>query len=365
MKRADDAPVETPKFLGHGVCDVMNATHSYNIATADANAIFTQAWRMLQAFSIPCYELRGLGLQMTKLESMAQHNGQQRLAFAASKAALKSSDGKAGSPQQTKRSRSSSSSPPRVSKAPATAAAAADAPRKSKPIKQVMLMPEKTKASVPKKTSAPMQAKISADGALQLAVKERRVPHPNKITDTELRQLGIDPSFFRAIPYTMQQDSLSNIRNQLIQDDKERSKLKAFEVSRGFRGLMSTSSEAHFERIDTDQLNAPTPNEPMFKKLEDNDDIREKLRVWVERVGVRGPAQKDVLKVEEFLLGCLEPQSRSPDLERVTLMLQWLRWVISRQSGETQAAWQPAFDALQAKIDVKVVKIKGRKLMLS
>lgn len=365
MKRAADAPVETPKFLGHGVCDLQNATHVFNVATADLAQIAPAAVRMMEKFSIPCSELRGVALQMTKLESISFHSGQQRLNFAATKGHAdkptkpESNQSEVSLDTDKKRLRSPAHSPSRSFKIPT-----ATAPKKAKAVKQVTLMPTKTKPSISKKATIPMQSKIAADGALQLSVKQHKVYYPDKVTDAELASIGIDPSFFRSIPYAMRQDTLSNARAELIRQDGEKAKLKAFEVSKGFRGLDSTSSEAQLERINLEELNKPTSADPMFGKLEDIDQIRTKLQAWVAYAGVKGPADKDVRKLETYLIRCLEQNGRSPDLERVALVLSWLQWVVSQQSEAQQKAWQTSFQDLKERIDSKVVKLRGRHLCL-
>ncbi|EEB96304.1 hypothetical protein MPER_04583 [Moniliophthora perniciosa FA553] len=56
MKRDPTAPVEPPKFLGHGACDVSNKQTSLagsnGRATSEARVIGEHAWRILQAFNL-------------------------------------------------------------------------------------------------------------------------------------------------------------------------------------------------------------------------------------------------------------------------------------------------------------------------
>ncbi|KAK0187197.1 hypothetical protein F5146DRAFT_766832 [Armillaria mellea] len=73
MKRDAHAPVEPPKFLGHGACDVFNKqgplADPSGRATNDERVIGDHAWRMLKSFSFDPKELRGIGIQIQKLES--------------------------------------------------------------------------------------------------------------------------------------------------------------------------------------------------------------------------------------------------------------------------------------------------------
>ncbi|KAF9464572.1 hypothetical protein BDZ94DRAFT_1161833 [Collybia nuda] len=73
MKRDPTAPVEPPKFLGHGSCDLFNKQISLigagGKATSDESVVGEHAWRLLRSFNFDPKELRGLGIQIQKLES--------------------------------------------------------------------------------------------------------------------------------------------------------------------------------------------------------------------------------------------------------------------------------------------------------
>ncbi|KAJ7700870.1 hypothetical protein B0H17DRAFT_1046884 [Mycena rosella] len=89
MKRAPSAPVEAPKFLGHGACDVFNKQTALvgagGRATSDAKVIGEHAWRILESFHFDPQELRGIGIQIQKLEPtdgpVNTDSNQKRLPF--------------------------------------------------------------------------------------------------------------------------------------------------------------------------------------------------------------------------------------------------------------------------------------------
>ncbi|KAI0070563.1 DNA repair protein [Panus rudis PR-1116 ss-1] len=72
MVRDPSAPVEAPKFLGHGICDAYTKqaqlVTSNGRATNDEKLIGEHAWRLLRAFNFDPKELRGIGIQIQKLE---------------------------------------------------------------------------------------------------------------------------------------------------------------------------------------------------------------------------------------------------------------------------------------------------------
>jgi DNA repair protein REV1 len=102
MKRHPDAPVEASKFMGHGICETFSKGMSIGeaesvgrgrqeSATSNADILGDAAWKLLRDLNLDPRELRGLGLQITKLESsgegssttadQALESGQTRLAF--------------------------------------------------------------------------------------------------------------------------------------------------------------------------------------------------------------------------------------------------------------------------------------------
>ncbi|KAI0046939.1 DNA repair protein [Auriscalpium vulgare] len=88
MKRDPAAPMEPPKFLGHGRCltySKQSALAGLNgRATDDASAIGALSWKLLKSLEIPPQELRGLGVQIQKLEdgsAPVPEPGQARLPF--------------------------------------------------------------------------------------------------------------------------------------------------------------------------------------------------------------------------------------------------------------------------------------------
>ena len=70
MRRAADAPLDPPKHLGHGKCDVFNRSVVLGVATNAQDVLAREALSILKAFGFPPGELRGIGLQMTRLEPL-------------------------------------------------------------------------------------------------------------------------------------------------------------------------------------------------------------------------------------------------------------------------------------------------------
>ncbi len=70
MRRAADAPRDPPKNLGHGKCDTFNKSIVLGVATNDKAVLGREAISILKGYGFSPGELRGLGVQMTKLEPL-------------------------------------------------------------------------------------------------------------------------------------------------------------------------------------------------------------------------------------------------------------------------------------------------------
>ncbi|KAH7171129.1 hypothetical protein EDB81DRAFT_837661 [Dactylonectria macrodidyma] len=86
MRRSLDAPLDPAKHLGHGKCDTFNKSATFGVATHDCQTIGKEAVSILRFFKFSPGDLRGLGVQMTKLEPIKTSNSapdgsQKKLAF--------------------------------------------------------------------------------------------------------------------------------------------------------------------------------------------------------------------------------------------------------------------------------------------
>ncbi|KAK4058880.1 deoxycytidyl transferase [Microbotryomycetes sp. JL221] len=92
MQRHPDAPKETPKFLGHGWCQTINQSASIagpgGKATDDGQLMGQVVNKLLKKLNIEPEELRGLAIQLSKLERKdvksidnAMEKGQSTLSF--------------------------------------------------------------------------------------------------------------------------------------------------------------------------------------------------------------------------------------------------------------------------------------------
>lgn len=91
MRRSLDAPLDPAKHLGHGKCDTFNKSMIFGVATNDWQVIGREAVSILRSHKFNPGDLRGLGVQLTKLEpiktsiSGEAESSQRRLTFGAYK----------------------------------------------------------------------------------------------------------------------------------------------------------------------------------------------------------------------------------------------------------------------------------------
>ncbi|KAM0437745.1 hypothetical protein ACHAPT_002110 [Fusarium lateritium] len=86
MRRSMDAPLDPAKHLGHGKCDTFNKSITFGVATNSYQTIGKEAVAILRSFKFSPGDLRGLGVQMTKLEAIKVNTGapdgsQKKLVF--------------------------------------------------------------------------------------------------------------------------------------------------------------------------------------------------------------------------------------------------------------------------------------------
>ncbi|KAI2466611.1 impB/mucB/samB family protein [Annulohypoxylon bovei var. microspora] len=137
MRRSFDAPLDPPKHLGHGKCDTFNKSVMFGVATHDYKVLGKEAVSILRSYKFTPGDLRGLGVQLTKLEpiksSLSGLDGsQKKLSFGAFRAPGSAKkpvlepiqDGIGGEETSSKQTRRGSQDP--ITESPLT-------PRKPKP----------------------------------------------------------------------------------------------------------------------------------------------------------------------------------------------------------------------------------------
>ncbi|CAG4953223.1 unnamed protein product [Colias eurytheme] len=169
MVRAADAPVETAKFLGHGFCDVINKSTSLAVATNDSELINKEVVLLYKKLNIDPKEMRGVGIQVTKLESL--NNNQLKTKGAISKFLVSGIDVKKEEPKNISTSRQS------IKKEPVTPKKVNTSPKKKSPILGSRRSPNKRRGRPPK------TIKLEQSTSRNLLEKFVHVPKDNQNLD--------------------------------------------------------------------------------------------------------------------------------------------------------------------------------------
>lgn len=74
MVRAENAPEETAKFLGHGLCDNFSKGSNLSFPTGDSALIKKESLLLMKMLNVDPKNLRGIGIQVSKLEKAVKNN---------------------------------------------------------------------------------------------------------------------------------------------------------------------------------------------------------------------------------------------------------------------------------------------------
>ncbi|ORY56432.1 hypothetical protein BCR35DRAFT_309834 [Leucosporidium creatinivorum] len=242
MQRHPDSPLDPPKFLGHGHC--LTQTSSDRIAgpggsaTDDGTVVGEVAWTLLRRMKIEPRELRGIGIQLQKLEKdgrsvdAVREKGQSTLSFAAAprpppppppaKPSKSTERTRPSPPREHEPSPSPLETilPPPAQQLPSTRRSL----RKDPSI--IILSDSNSDSSSPppaKKSSAPIVKPFSikkerpSEYIPSLFNRRKRAapptpPSTQQVPDSELIHYGIDPEIYHALPRDVQSEQLATAR---------------------------------------------------------------------------------------------------------------------------------------------------------
>ncbi|KAI6046688.1 hypothetical protein EDC04DRAFT_2557680 [Pisolithus marmoratus] len=436
MKRDPSAPKEAPKarFLGHGICETFNKqtalSNVHRQATSDSKDIGDHAWKLLKSFNFDPRELRGIGIQIQKLEkaSMVENSAQPGLPFQPALRA-KTPEHKADSMQVTSGQPQIIVQPPSQEEglqqennaAGVEEASAHDIPPFSQVDREVFdALPEdirreleneyhrRSKSPVPDEPPpvvAEERPKILVKGTgtdvkritRQLAPRTKTTISPRKSTlfakrvtrvvptsvrvaEDELRELGIDPDVFGALPVDVQREQLITARH-----------LKNGGVLTEPTVLKYTKRKTRVYPKKPPPL-AKRPQHPFLKQqgpkkgeklyFTKADDVQRVIEAWVENFKEDPPNQKDVEYFSKFLVHSMETSDTGME-KTIAVMKWWLvllrrHWefyehqdlletelVTQRMTSEKIGrAWWTAFREVKSRVDAIVRKRFGGTLCL-
>jgi DNA repair protein REV1 len=272
MRRAADAPLDPPKHLGHGKCDTFNKSIALGVATNSAEVIGREAVSILRSYGFSPGELRGLGVQMTKLEPLKVLNdampdgSQRRINFgAAPKLAKQTIEDPINDPQTPKKIKAPPMSHQPSLKGFQEVVGNSTTPQNPKSFASRLLSsddPDPIDDDSPKKPRAtpvhPAAAIVRANAADSSAKKLLNVTGTQFIIPTQ-----IDPGVLAELPH--------DIRSKLMAQSKSRPTSRHQSRVNSREQSPSIKSRSHSPARDTSMPPLPSQLDPeVFSALPDD-----------------------------------------------------------------------------------------------
>ncbi|KAK4685217.1 DNA repair protein REV1, partial [Tremellales sp. Uapishka_1] len=395
MRRHPDAPIEPPKFLGHGWCETFTKSTAIGNkgggATDDPDILGTESVKLLKSLALDPKELRGVGIQITKLdgEKPAEREvGQGVLQF--DKKAPKQSGGKSEGRDETPPVQvidvSDSPSPPSVKPAelPKAAKNAEAGPSRVSPLAANGIDPDFLAALPPE-----LRDEVRRDHARSRSASvdplppgraERKGKHPaahitkqlrpkNKTSlkaaeiaelplygawsktrsrsesvdvdmeanekigiykVSELKDLGIDPDVFRELPGDMQKEIVLEERGKMR---KRKILHKPAAMGRDREASWASASPSRARQGSMppaiQRARVVRPTKPMLFRQSELENVLLTIRKWIESRASRGfgPAAEDAKRVQKYLKKCML-DSGFGGMETVVEVLKFMRSVL-------------------------------------
>ncbi|KAH9930835.1 uncharacterized protein B0H18DRAFT_116374 [Fomitopsis serialis] len=408
MKRDPSAPVEAPKFMGHGICESFNKQTPLiapgGHATSDAKIIGEHAWRLLKGFNFDPKELRGISIQIQKLEkgpaAAVSGPGQAVLSFKAKTAKATVEPEPSSTKPEAKRDGQQAAQPEIVVQPPsqdddvqiveppprpAIPAVAVDLPSFSQvdmsvfdalpdDVRKELETEYNRRSTTPAAEAGPSRSRSAsvAEGLkLKITVKGTNVKHitrqlaprnrtgmsPTKsmlfakrdgpsgvnVSERELRKLDIDPEVFVMLPADLQREQLIAARHAKAPGAavfNERKVLKPKSRSKSPSVPYYRPPPPKAKYIEPPFLKQQGKGEKLY--FTETDDVQQVIEAWVGGFREYPPNQRDVDYFAKYLVQCVD-SSRSSDagVEKAIAVVRWWLVLLRRYF----AVWEHVPDA--------------------
>ena len=330
MVRSANAPEETAKFLGHGLCDSHSKGCTLSMLTNDHNVIKRETLLLMKMLKVEPKNLRGIGIQVSKLEKLHLNDmkGQTKsiMSFLAKK------DSKEPIPSISGAKTSSPiPGPSRIIESPGFAMPGPS--RTSTPSTCTTPGPSSGARAGPSRTSTPSHAPYYDDidedilnelpEDIRLEIEQERAKNQKNRQKESVKQQDLSYSQFdQSVLDALPQDLQEELKNQYKKPEQRRvvEPKSAFEMLmakkqspipvKGKRGRKSKKNVKKLPRkmlFDDDQPEEEEeeiPEEPEVPELElngksDLSDVRQLLRAWIKHCPC--PSKEDANQIVEFL----------------------------------------------------------------
>ena len=330
MVRSANAPEETAKFLGHGLCDSHSKGCTLSMLTNDHNVIKRETLLLMKMLKVEPKNLRGIGIQVSKLEKLHLNDmkGQTKsiMSFLAKKDRQEPIPSTSGA-----KTSSPIPGPSRIIESPGFAMPGPS--RTSTPSTCTTPGPSSGARAGPSRTSTPSHAPYYDDidedilnelpEDIRLEIEQERAKNQKNRQKESVKQQDLSYSQFdQSVLDALPQDLQEELKNQYKKPEQERvvEPKSAFEMLmakkqspipvKGKRGRKSKKNVKKLPRkmlFDDDppeEEEEEIPEEPEVPELElngksDLSDVRQLLRAWIKHCPC--PSKEDANQIVEFL----------------------------------------------------------------
>jgi DNA repair protein REV1 len=351
MRRAAGAPLDPPKHLGHGECDTFNKSIQLGVATNNPETLGHETILMMRSLRIPPGELRGVGLQMGKLErprELKHEMGQKKLNFSKSASAETYPE---PNPQDSLSVKPQSPVAP-LPQIPTKATQLMAATQIDPDV--LANLPEDIRESIVSWRPIQVQPReidedvlkelpLSIQEELQQAYKRpvtKPSPKKKKSSPRKTKSIGglvgqtklpiaspddLDPSVLAQLPSTIRREVISNVRHEQALAQASKARHQAWAAEKAVRDRKINRTVAIPE----------PPPKPTFQRMSELPDLRNLISMWFEELRDEGPAEEDVELLGSYLRKVVLIEK---DIRKAGAVVKWFLWC-SREIGPAMDEW--------------------------
>jgi len=356
--------------MGHGVCNVHNRsaplTNSTGGATDDGTRVATAILKLYRSQNFDPKELRGIGIQVQKLESRTSSEerlpGQQALGFVAKPDAIKPAPLPIDRPAK---------------------GAVKPAARKSRPAFQaVQILPADIDRDVWSVMDTAMQdeyrggwrmAGIEIPSAFQRsrlpqAILSPRKPRRQREESNQADEIEVTADTYGLEEADLATAGISAADFAAMDPDVQRELVRALETQRTLfrKGSETPTRTSAAKTVSDREIRVDLPTRPTIRMgstepLQDLDSVLDGLSVWMEVACKREPNLREVKVLHKYLKRCLDPTTcNAGGVQSATQALSWwerlckTKW--PTQSDEVGQKWFAVLEDTKGEVEQILLK---------
>lgn len=199
---------------------------------------------------------------------------------------------------------------------------------------------------------------------------------------SELRDYGIDPDYFSALPeeeqeYVVEEERRKNKHRKILHKPADHSRIRARDRHRA-ESRMSSMSPSKGSRAGSlppiNRITIPKRIKPSLFNKSELPDVIDIVTKWIDSRGNAGPAAKDAGKVKTYLKKCMGVEAGLTGVETVVEVMKVMRGLLREKwterevqkeaDGHAGKEWWDTWNGFKRELDEISVKRFGAELRL-